>query len=213
MAPYTFDDLYPSMAWEQIDTVVFDIGNVLLSFRPEELLADAFPDDAALRARLRLMFSSPYWIMLDRGTLDREEFCRRIAKGDAELGAAVDSMMARFASLKRPVDAGVRVLRECARRGKRLIALSNYGGRSYAEVKARFAFFGLLDGEVISAYEGLLKPGREIYELLTERYRLDPARTLFLDDTPANVEGALAAGLQSMVFVPESAPGYFGLTM
>lgn len=57
-----------------------------------------------------------------------------------------------------------------------------------------------LNGRVVSADWGMLKPEREIFEKLAELYDLDLSESVFIDDSPVNVEGALRAGLQGIVF-------------
>ena len=78
--------------------------------------------------------------------------------------------------------------------------LSNYQKESFATVESRFDFFGLFEGKVVSAREGLLKPNADIYEFLTNTYRVEPSHTLFIDDTPANIEGAMYVGWQGFCF-------------
>ena len=73
MGTYTIDDLYTSMPWDALDAVVFDVGNVLLSYSPQEELDALFPGDAALHERLlQKIIRTPYWNMMDRGTLTLE---------------------------------------------------------------------------------------------------------------------------------------------
>ncbi|NCB05893.1 MAG: hypothetical protein EOM69_10295 [Clostridia bacterium] len=208
----TFDDPYASMPWDKVDTVVFDIGNVLVTFGPDEMLGAMYPDDEAMRARLkRAMFASPYWVMLDRGTILREEAARLMAGGDETFRRRIMEALGQFVTHKRAVQGGVRVLRRCKEQGKRVLLLSNYGTESYGEITKKFDFFSLLDGGIISAYEKMVKPEREIYALLLSRYGLDGSRTLFLDDMAMNVEAALNAGLQSICFDEKTTPAFFGV--
>lgn len=206
-----FNDRYPAMPWDAVDTVVFDIGNVLLDFHPSQVLRQVYGEDEAKRARMARVFASPYWVCLDRGTLDRAELARLTCGGDESLRAEILALLQRFPEYKHPVEPGLAILRACKARGKRVLALSNYGRESFEDVVHRFPFFALLDGYVVSAYEEMVKPEREIYARLVARYALDPTRTLFLDDNAANVEGALYAGLHAMLFDPDETPAFFGV--
>ena len=81
----SLDDQYESMPWEKIDAVVFDVGNVLMAFRPEQAVAEILPEQPEIhRAVLNRTVRTPYWIMLDHGTITREEaveqLCRDIEK-------------------------------------------------------------------------------------------------------------------------------------
>lgn len=76
MVPYhlPLDAQYASMPWDEIDTVVFDVGNVLVAFQPQRILEEVFPGDPEKHALLLdKVFHSPCWIMLDRGTLSLDE--------------------------------------------------------------------------------------------------------------------------------------------
>ena len=64
----------------------------------------------------------------------------------------------------------------------------------------QFAGYGVAGRSVVSGLEGIAKPDREIYELLLERFSLDPASTLFVDDSPVNVAGAARAGMDAVLY-------------
>jgi 2-haloacid dehalogenase len=67
-------------------------------------------------------------------------------------------------------------------------------------VRARYPFFGWFHGIVVSGEERLIKPDRQIYTRLLERYQIDPARAVFIDDNALNVEAAAALGLHGIHF-------------
>ncbi len=206
------DDRYPRMPWDEIDNVVFDIGNVLVRFSMEEVARAVCPDDPALRAEMaRRALRSPYWTAMDRGAMDAAEAARAMAGGSGALEKLILRLLAVYNEFKRPVEEGVRALTLCKARGKRLYLLSNYHADSYARVCERFPFFRSFDGGVISAHEGLLKPEPAIFQLLIARYALAPGRTLFIDDTAANIEAALHIGLQALWFArPGQLDVFFG---
>lgn len=66
--------------------------------------------------------------------------------------------------------------------------------------RTRYDFLGWFKGTVVSGLEGTAKPDREIYELLLARFSLDPASTLFVDDSPVNVAGAARAGMDAVLY-------------
>ena len=83
------DTLYPSMPWDAIDAVVFDIGNVLVEMDEHQVLRAMFPDDEALRQSvLRHTLRSPYWHMLDGGELSMDECVEAMTEGDPSLPLA-----------------------------------------------------------------------------------------------------------------------------
>ena len=94
MADRMIDTLYPSMPWEALDAVVFDIGNVLVAMDEHAVLRDLFPDDPALReAVFRHTCRSPYWHMLDSGAMDLETCVRAMAENDPRMEEPVRRFM------------------------------------------------------------------------------------------------------------------------
>lgn len=193
-------DKYPSMPWDEIDTVVFDVGNVLLRYDPEEILRELVPEHEELYPVLRRrVFASPYWAMIDRGALTIAEAAEAMAGLDESLKPLTRKIMFGWWDLK-PIAEGVEALRAIKARGKKLYVLSNYNAEAFAHVYAKYDFFRLFDGLVISSDEKKIKPNPDIYQLLAERYRIDPARTMFIDDSYVNIEGCLNAGWQGFLF-------------
>jgi 2-haloacid dehalogenase len=71
----------------------------------------------------------------------------------------------------------------------------------FAARRARFPVLRRFDGAVVSGEEGVVKPSPEIFGILLDRFHLDPARTLFVDDSQVNVSGARGAGIRAHHFV------------
>lgn len=197
MIPLMIDDQYASMPWDRIDNIVFDVGNVLLAYSPEEVLGRVLPDQPELYERLKVrVFRSPYWTMMDHGTaVDNEEIARAMAGRDTELLPAVRRVVNEWIDLP-AIPEGVETLRRCKAHGKRLVVLSNYKSAPFAHACQTHDFFSLFDDFVVSARVGMIKPDARIYNHLTDSLNLDPARTLFIDDSPANIETALHLGWQ-----------------
>jgi len=197
----TLDSQYTAMPWEEIDNVIFDVGNVLLAFNPDMLLRDLLPEQPELYPVLKeRVFGSPYWPMLDRGLLTCEEAIEPMSALHPELRPAITRIMTGWVDLKNVIDEGVQTLEKCKAMGKKLYVLSNYNDRAFEVVRAKFDFWRHFDGFVISAHEGLTKPDPAIFRLLLERFQLDPQRSLFIDDSPANIEAALHCGLQGVCY-------------
>ena len=88
--------------------------------------------------------------------------------------------------------------------GLRLFGLTNWSSEVY-KVIDRYPIFQLLDGRVISSEEHLIKPDKDIYLRLCDRYSLNPTECLFVDDKAVNVEGARRAGMDAVVFTTAEA--------
>lgn len=194
------DDMYSTMPWDKIDAVVFDVGNVLLSFQPSDLLRLTVPERPDLHDELMIrVFKSPYWCMRDRGSATVEEVIAAMSTGKPELEPYVRRAVTGWIDLP-PIQEGIDTLKACKAHGKKLYALTNYADAEFAHACRTNAFFSLFDGYVVSSRLHLVKPEHEIYEHLTGLYGLDPARTLFIDDNIANIEGALNCGWQGLCY-------------
>ena len=120
------DDRFDTMPWEQIDTVVFDVGNVLLSWQAQELLDLLVPERPDLHAELTLrIFKSPYWCMRDRGSATLEQVIAAMSKTAPELEPYVRRVMENWIDLP-AMPEGVSALKACKAHGKRLYALEGY---------------------------------------------------------------------------------------
>ena len=180
--------------------IIFDFGGVLVTWRPQEII-DSFYSDPALREAVRVhAFQHEDWLEMDRGTLDEatvvQRFAARMGRPEAELRALFDHLRASLV----PIAPTVALLQELRGRGYKLYGLSNMSESIFAYLGGRHSFFELFDDIVVSAAVRLLKPEPGIYEHLRERYALDFAESVYLDDMPANVEAARRLGLPAIRF-------------
>ncbi|MBR5288832.1 MAG: HAD family phosphatase [Clostridia bacterium] len=192
-----FDLEYETMPWHKVDAVVFDIGNILIRFAPDDFIEQLFPGDEKMqRDMLDRVYHGPQWKEFDRGTMTYEEACAQMT---AQYGGRYEDYMhalTGWIELKTPLEEGWRAAKRCKRAGKKLYLLSNYPRQGYERLREKFADrFEIFDGGVISCYVHLLKPEEEMYSTLIDACSLDPARTLFIDDMPDNVHGAMKKGI------------------
>lgn len=193
-----FDLEYAAMPWDQVDAVVFDIGNVLIRFAPDDFLERLFPgDEKKQREMMARVYKGPYWLCFDRGTMTYEEAAGRLSEEFGGEYADYLHALVGWIELKTPIEEGWRAAARCRKAGKKLYLLSNYPQRGYERLRVKFAeYFGdLFDGGIISCYEHQIKPEREIYDTLCTRYGIDPSRAVFIDDTLKNIEGAMDYGM------------------
>jgi 2-haloacid dehalogenase len=93
------------------------------------------------------------------------------------------------------------VLNDLKSTGHRVFGLTNWGAETWPVAQAVHPeLTDAFEDVVVSAHEGLIKPDRRIYEVLTTRNGLRPEECLFIDDSLKNVEGARAAGWQALHF-------------
>lgn len=184
-----------------IRNVVFDLGGVLIRWRPQELI-DAFYADANLRDALRReAFQHPDWIELDRGTIDEATAAARFAARLGRPPRELEALFERVRESLQPVPEAVEIVRGLRTRGRlSLYVLSNIAEPIFRHIEARNDFFALFDGVVISGAIKLVKPEPAIFEHLTQRFSIAPGETVFIDDLPANIAAARELGFATIRF-------------
>jgi putative hydrolase of the HAD superfamily len=183
--------------------VVFDIGAVLLRWRPVHLVRQTLgrhvPDDDAALAWAKRIFRGA-WTAFDRGTADAAQTARQLAADtglpEADLRALIDAVPAELEPLAETVD----LLERLHARGHALYYLSNMPEPLTHHV-ARQAFFGRFTDGVFSSHVKLIKPEPEIFTLAARRFGITPSRTVFIDDMAGNVVAARAQGWHAIRFV------------
>ncbi len=187
-----------------IKNYIFDFGNVLARFYPDELTAPYVADLPKRSVISRVAFDRLYWDRLDQGTLSDDEVKKRITIRLSEEGArlgclAYDNWVRNLT----PVKGMEELVKQIHQKGGKLYLLSNISQKfaaEYKEVEWINRLLGLFDGLVFSSNLKLVKPQKEIFEHLLSAYSLDPAQCLFIDDNKGNIEGAKKAGINGYLF-------------
>lgn len=184
-----------------IKNVIFDMGNVLIYFLPELYIEQLGVKEEDSGILLREVFRRVEWVRLDHGTITEaeavESICRRVPP---RLHKAVEDLVFRWwARPLSPVPGMKELLAELKEKGFKLYLLSN-ASIQQCKYHDRIPGAEYLDGRIVSAEHKLLKPQKEIYQLLLETYGLQAEECLFVDDSPLNVEGAYCAGIRGIVF-------------
>jgi 2-haloacid dehalogenase len=189
---------------EPVDAVVFDLGGVLVRWDPRRLYRRLLPD-AEVEAFLAEIDFAAWNSHQDAGRTFAEgiEAHARLFPHRRELLAAYPERFAE--SLDGTVPGSVELLTELSAAGVRLLALTNWSAQTWPVAEATYPFLGLFEAVIVSGREGVAKPDPAIFELLITRHRLDPARTVFVDDAPANVAAAAASGLVARLFTGAAA--------
>ncbi|MDM0105510.1 HAD family phosphatase [Variovorax sp. J22R24] len=183
--------------------VVFDLGAVLLTWEPVALVQANFephaPTAEAAHALASKMFHHEDWLGFDRGTHGLDDAIGRMALRLALPADRLSEVLAPIGERLEPIAVTVDLLaalraRRDAGEDLRLYYLSNMPSPYARVLEYRHAFFQWFDGGIFSGDVRMIKPQREIYELLAERYRLTGSETVFIDDSLANVATARELG-------------------
>lgn len=186
---------------KKIDTIVFDMGQVLIHWAPDVLLEhyDLTPEE---KNTLKLeLFGNVEWVQLDHGTITWDEAVERICRRLPEkLHVPVEQSVKNWWNRTLvPMEGMAELVRELKEAGYPIYLLSN-AGITLRDYFPRIPGSEYFSGLLVSAEEKLLKPQHEIYQRLYERFGLDPETCFFIDDNPANIEGALCTGMRGIVF-------------
>ena len=184
-----------------MDTVLFDLGAVLIDWNPRYLYRPLFGSDEAAMERFLAEIVPPEWNhQIDAGKPFSEAVAERIRDHPEYAGLIALWKDDWTKMLREPIAESVAILGELRRRGHRLYALTNWSAETFPLARSTFGFLDWFEDIVVSGEVKLAKPDPRIFALTIERCRLDPARTVFIDDSPRNVEAGSNAGLHGLLF-------------
>ena len=184
----------------EIRHIVFDIGKVLIHYDPEIPFRRLIPDEERRRWFFANICTHEWNLEQDRGRGWPEAEALLIADypSEAEMIRAFRKHWHEMVS--HHYADSVAIMEKLIDRGHDVTMLTNFSADTFAEAKERFPFLKLPRGVTVSGEVGLIKPDRAIYNLHASTFGLEPAATLFIDDSGKNVDGAIAAGWQAVLF-------------
>lgn len=183
----------------RIDTVLFDFGNVLVAWDPYAAYAGRM-DRADVEAFFEAVDFPTFNARQDAGR-SWADARREVAEHHPEHVSTLDVYTENFAaSLVGPVPGVEEIVYELRSLGVRLYGLTNWSAEMFHAAEPAAPAVGLMQDVLVSGRVGLVKPDPRIFDVATERFALDPARTLFVDDSVANVTAAAALGFRTLRF-------------
>lgn len=186
-----------------IKNFVFDMGNVLVFYDSLRVVRQFAEGEEQIQAVNTSVFVSPEWLMLDMGVIPEEEALRRMQarlKGEREKEAVRLCLEHWHEYCMWPVP-GMEELIACLKeRGYGLYLCSNASLRMLNCYQDVIPGIKLFDGILFSAEVKCIKPQKEIYGHLFDRFGLKPKECFFVDDQPLNIEGARECGMDGYCF-------------
>ena len=179
--------------------IIFDIGNVLLNFNPMKYLKDKGLEDRSEHI-YKEIFLSKEWLSLDRGTITQKDAVEIYVSRNKDYENDIRLVFDGWYNILTPIEGTVEILKSLKNNGYNLYYLSNFHHLAFEHILEEYDFFKLFDGGVVSYEEKLLKPEKEIYEVLIERYKLNTKESIFVDDTKVNIEAAEDLKIRGIVF-------------
>ncbi len=184
----------------EINTVVFDIGNVLVGWDPRHLYRKVFADEAEMEIFLAEVCTNEWHLAHDYG-VSFEENAARLKEVHPTHGALIDLWHTRYAEMiPGRVPGTADLLHALADNGVTLHGLTNMPVPVFDYLREAYPELQRFETTVVSGAEGVIKPDLRIFELLVERAGFTPARALFIDDSHANVSAATELGFETHHF-------------
>ncbi len=188
-----------------VKNVIFDLGNVMVRWDPRNLYRELFPDTDDGRAAMEQFLAE---------VVPLDTFNRRVDLGE-DIGALceefvvahphIDPMLIRAYATRQhdmwagTIDGTLDIHRSLRAAGVPLYALSNWG-QDFARAEDTFPVLKEFDGRIVSHQVGVVKPDREIFDILLERFSLRADECLFIDDSSHNITAAAALGFHTHRF-------------
>jgi 2-haloacid dehalogenase len=188
------------MSEQRVDVVVFDIGGVLLDWSPDYLYGELIPD-AAEREHFLANIANGEWNKKQDAGRSWSEAVAELSSLHPEHAEWIEAYDKGWLKMVQGVFADTaELITEIRDKKIPNYALTNFSDEKWEVAKAAFPILAGFDGEVVSGVEFTTKPEEKIYQILVDRFDLDPARTFYTDDVQANVDGARALGIDAELF-------------
>ena len=193
-----YGNAYPRKPSGHIDTIIFDIGNVLVDFSWRQMLVDKGVPQELVEKVGDATVRTDIWNEFDRGNLTHEEIVDKLCENTPELAEYIHKGFDDFAGIVKLRSTSIPLIEGLKKAHYRILVLSNYSKSAVDNNKNEMVFLDYVDGGILSYMDHVIKPDRDIYELLIKRYDLVPDKCVFVDDTEKNVTGARNAGIKAI---------------
>ena len=189
-----------------INTIIFDLGAVLIDWNPEYLYRKLFDNEEEMRHFLTNITTSE-WNEEQDGGRSLHDATELLLTQYPEHQENIRAFYGRWEEmLGGPIEATVEIFRKLRETGKyKFYALTNWSAETFWIAKERYELLSWFDGIVVSGEEKTRKPFPEFYQILLNRYGVNPAEALFIDDNLRNIKAAEKLGIPSIHFTSADA--------
>jgi len=192
-----------------IDTIIFDLGGVLIKWDPKNLFRKIFTDEKEMQYFLDNVCTMHWNEQQDAGRTwkDATEFLTpQFPKYEKEILAYSQRWEEMLAG---PLEGTVHILKKLIDSKKyQIVALTNWSAETFPIALERYDFLQWFEGILVSGVENMKKPDPRIYQLLLERYNIQANRSVFIDDSLKNITAAQTEGIHGIHFQsPEQLEG------
>jgi 2-haloacid dehalogenase len=184
-----------------IETIIFDLGGVLIDWNPRYLYRKIFKTEEEIDWFLENICTHDWNEKQDAGR-SFEDATAELLEKFPDHAAPIQAWYDRWQeTIGGPVHGTVEILSEIRNSKKfRLYALTNWSEQTFPWALDNFEFLHWFEGIVVSGVEKTRKPFPDFYHILLDRYNVDPAKTIFIDDSHRNILGAKDVGIHGIHF-------------
>lgn len=184
-----------------INTVVFDVGMVLVEFRSREYLKEFNYSKEVYDKIVNAMFLSKDWLEFDRSLLSDEEILESFIKNAPECDNEIREVFENLGNAICTYDYTKEWIKDLKENGYKVYILSNYPKKIYELSRKQLEFIHECDGAVFSFEVKKIKPEPEIFYSLMDKYHFKSEEAVFLDDNESNIEAAKKLGFKTIHFI------------
>jgi 2-haloacid dehalogenase len=185
----------------KINAIIFDLGGVLIDWNPSYVFDKMFDDEEQKKHFFENICTSDWNEKQDAGRPLKEATEELVAK-HPDWKEYIEAYYGRWKEmLGGPIHETVEIFRQLKESGKyKLYALTNWSAETFPVALELYEFLHWFDGRVVSGEEKMRKPFPEFYQLILDRFQLNPQETLFIDDNLRNAKAAEQIGLKTILF-------------
>ena len=181
-----------------IQKVIFDVGQVLVKFNPQNLFIKILKDEEKVDFFLKNICTWEWHIQQDL-IYDTSKAAEPVIKKYPEYKEAIEAFYGRFLEMIDSVhQENVNLALKLKQKGYPIYLLSNFPGDQFDKYRLQNSFLDEFDDRIISGDVGLAKPDIKIYQLAIKKFNLNPEESLFIDDKIENTKGAEQAGIKTI---------------
>ena len=188
------------MPTSKVKSVVFDLGGVLVNWKPHDVVAEMFDSTDLRDTVMRSVFQHQDWLEIDRGTLNEAKAITRFAARTRISKHLIQELMDRVRASLTLIPETAALVRKLAEQDFPVYVLSNMSDSTFSFLSERYKIWSAFSGIVISGRIGKVKPEAQIYKHLVSEYELNETECLFIDDTAANITAADQLRFQTILF-------------
>ena len=183
-----------------IKNLIFDFGKVLVDYDFEAFFRKFIPDTERCQAFTPVLYNEELQQMLDREERPFDVIMEDWIENHKEFEHEIRYFNEHYPEIvTNEVEGMYELLTQLKAEGYKLYGLTNWCSKVYLTM-AQFPIFKLLDGQIISSEEKVIKPEPEIYQRLFDKFNLKPEECIFADDRAENIEGGSRLGMDGIVF-------------